>query len=96
MWTTESTGRLAELSAAVAAQDRAAVARIAHALLGSSSAVGAVDVEQVCRELDESLRSGDHLDLGGAQERLERAVVDAVRELGLLGAALPGPSPALS
>jgi CheY-like chemotaxis protein/HPt (histidine-containing phosphotransfer) domain-containing protein len=77
----EAGRRLDELTSAVAGEDRGAVAGVAHALRGSSSALGALELERVCERVELAVRSGGPVDLPGAQRRIAEAVARARREL---------------
>jgi HPt (histidine-containing phosphotransfer) domain-containing protein len=61
----------------VAGEDRGAVAGVAHALRGSSSALGALELERVCEQVELAVRSGGPVDLPGAQRRIAEAVARA-------------------
>jgi len=80
-WESETAGRLAQLSTAVAAGDREAVRRVAHALRGGSSALGAVALERLCQEVEDALESGMEVDLPLVQQRVESAADQARRGL---------------
>jgi HPt (histidine-containing phosphotransfer) domain-containing protein len=51
--------RIETLRAATAAGDATAVQRVAHSLKGSSGNIGARALYDVCRQLDDSAKSGD-------------------------------------
>jgi signal transduction histidine kinase/CheY-like chemotaxis protein/HPt (histidine-containing phosphotransfer) domain-containing protein len=78
-WRDETAGRLAELDAAVRAQDADAVARVAHTLRSSSAALGAMPLSFLCEEVELGLRAGDERDLAAdaAALRAGAAAADA-------------------
>ncbi|MCA1710438.1 MAG: response regulator, partial [Actinobacteria bacterium] len=84
-WADETDKRLAELAAATEADDRDAVARIAHAIRGGSAALGATALAGTCGEVEQALRAGQPLDLLTAQRRITadaaaaRTGLDALR-----------------
>jgi two-component system, sensor histidine kinase and response regulator len=78
--------RLTELRDAVEIGDGHLVERVAHALKGSSAAIGAVKMEVICAELEEMGRSED---LAAASERLS----NLHEEFGRVGMALEAVSP---
>ena len=73
--------QLSALDAAVDAGDAAALTRPAHSMKSSSLGVGALQLGQVCRELEELGRAGS---LDGAAER----VADARRQFEAVRATL--------
>src|SRR5688500_8342999 len=66
-------GRIETLRAATAAGDAIAVQRAAHSLKGSSGNIGARALYEVCRQLDDSAKSGD---LSRVTLLLDRLVVE--------------------
>jgi HPt (histidine-containing phosphotransfer) domain-containing protein len=58
----ESRTRIAQLAAAETADDQAVMQRLSHALKGSAAAVGARQLEQVCRTIHEAVIAG-HVDV---------------------------------
>lgn len=57
-WQAETSGRLAELEAAVAAGDIAAVARLAHSIKGGSASIGAARLALACHGVEQAVRTG--------------------------------------
>ena len=80
-WQAETTKRLVELDDAVAAQDTERVASVAHAMRGGSAALGALRLAERCATLEESLRSGERVDLAAARDQVQRDVFDATEAL---------------
>jgi HPt (histidine-containing phosphotransfer) domain-containing protein len=79
----DAPNRLRALRAAVASRDVEALAHGAHALTGSASTLGALDLAQHARELDHAAQGGEG-DLEGRVERLAvevGAVCVRLREL---------------
>jgi len=68
----ESPEVLSQLNNSVQAGDSEAAARAAHALKGSSRAIGADGVGEVCEILEHQARDGHLTDVGGAVLELER------------------------
>lgn len=73
--------RLAALSAAVTALDRAALRQAAHSLKGSSSNLGAVSVAALCVELEGQAEGASADELNTLLAALETANRAAVQEL---------------
>jgi HPt (histidine-containing phosphotransfer) domain-containing protein len=65
--------RLAALHEAVARADAGALRGAAHYLKGSSSQIGAVQMAQLCADLEEQARSADLADAAQTLRRLEAA-----------------------
>jgi CheY-like chemotaxis protein len=65
--------RLAALHEAVARADVGALRGAAHSLKGSSSQIGAVQMAQLCADLEEQLRAADLADAAQTLRRLEAA-----------------------
>jgi len=63
----ESTGHVAELEAAIAAGDVAALVRPAHTLKSSSASVGAMRLSAIGRTIEETSRTGS---MDGLAERV--------------------------
>ena len=76
-WRDETAARLADLDTAAAAGDADGVARVAHTLKSSSSALGAQPLAALCEEIELSLRAGTARDLGADAAALHAAVLDA-------------------
>ena len=80
-WQAETTKRLVELDDAVAAGDTERVASVAHAMRGGSAALGAVRLAERCAVLEESLRSGNVVDLPTARDQVQHDVSVATEAL---------------
>ena len=81
LFTKEAPPRLLELRQALAANDGLAVAQIAHRLKGSSANLGARQMSELCRQLEQQgnegcLEGGEmlHADLEREYERVTRAL----------------------
>lgn len=80
---TDSTGRLDEMSRALADSDSDGLRRAAHSLKGSSSNLGALTLSALCLALEQQTRQGE---LFGAKEQVEgiriefEAVAAALRD----------------
>ena len=85
-WESETDGSLRALQVAVADADRDAVGRLAHAMRGGSGSMGAVRLEALCADVEESVRGGRPVDLAAARDRL-------VVEVALARAALTALAP---
>ena len=77
----ESAVRLAELDAAVAAEDRDGVSRVAHTLKSSSAALGALVLAAWCEEVEGGLRAGAPRDLSADASRIRHLLGEAQAEL---------------
>jgi HPt (histidine-containing phosphotransfer) domain-containing protein len=73
-WRDETTVRLADLDAAVAAGDADGVSRVAHTLKSSSGALGATGLSALCAQIEVSLRAGESRDLAADAAALRTAV----------------------
>ena len=71
-WDGETATRLEQLSAAVDAGDRSAVARVAHAVKGGSGSMGAVRLAAACAAVEAAVEHAPDLDV------LHRRLVDEV------------------
>jgi signal transduction histidine kinase/CheY-like chemotaxis protein/HPt (histidine-containing phosphotransfer) domain-containing protein len=76
-WESETERKLAELAAAVDAEDREGVVRAAHAMRGGGAALGAVGLAAVCGEVEDVLRREGELDLVEARRRIDLAAAEA-------------------
>lgn len=84
----EGEDHLAQMAAAAAAQDAAAVVRPAHTLKSSSASLGASRLAGIAREIEFRGREGNAAGLEEAVERARRAwtqTVAAMRERGVAG-----------
>ena len=63
LFLTDAHDRLAEMRRALREGDLDAIARIAHTLKGSSGSLGAVQLAEVCREVEELARRSPDLEL---------------------------------
>ncbi len=76
-WRTESTQKLVELDAAVAADDPQAVGRVCHALKSGSAALGALRLSALCEGLETRLRAEQPVDLAAAAADVRSATAAA-------------------
>lgn len=76
-WRDESSNRLAQLDAAVAASDRVGVARVAHSLKSSSAALGARELSALSEQIETGLRAREDRDLEADRAALHAAVAAA-------------------
>jgi len=85
----DSQVRLAALQAAVRTADREALARTAHNLKGTAANVGAVQVANLCADLEALGRAGD---AAGTAPVLDRLEAELQRANAALAGVLPGAS----
>ena len=74
-WVSETSARVEQLRAAVAAGDREAVGRAAHAVKGGSGSMGAVRLAHVCGGVEREAASAPDLEVlrGRLEDEVERA-----------------------
>ena len=75
LFMTSATGLLETLRTAIAREDAAAVARVAHTLKGSAANLGAAPLADACLQLEEALPAG----LGGTRPTVARVEEEFAR-----------------
>ena len=83
-WELETSQRLGELDRAITEGKLAGVARVAHSLRGSSAAMGAMRLSEVCGQVELAARSDEPVDLSAAHALLAAEVSMALSALSSL------------
>jgi HPt (histidine-containing phosphotransfer) domain-containing protein len=83
----EGQANVDSLSAAAGGNDLAVFARAAHTLKSTSATVGAMRLSELCRGLEEAVRSGRAEGLPAAAERIEASWLETIAALAAAGLA---------
>jgi HPt (histidine-containing phosphotransfer) domain-containing protein len=83
----EGASHLAQMDAAIAVDDVAALVRPAHTMKSSSASLGAMRLSEVCRDIEDAARRGLADDIAGKVELARTAWNDTLRALEQAGLA---------
>jgi HPt (histidine-containing phosphotransfer) domain-containing protein len=81
LFASDATARLGAMRAAVERSDASALRALAHAARGAGAMVGALEVADICAELEPAGGTGIAAEAGSLIDRLERALVPSAAAL---------------